>query len=84
MLIGVVSDTHGYYDARLGPALAGVELILHAGDVGSLEVLARLGEMAPVVAVRGNNDDKVGGLGLPLTQDIEAGGAPIHLVHQLP
>ena len=54
MLIGAISDTHGYVDPRLAAAFAGVETILHAGDVGGTHVLEALRQMAPLVAVYGN------------------------------
>ena len=56
MLIGIVSDTHGLVRPELHTALAGVELILHAGDVGGDDVLNELGLIAPVLAVYGNTD----------------------------
>ena len=56
MLIGLVSDTHGLVRPQLHAALAGVELILHAGDVGGDAVLDELGLIAPVLAVYGNTD----------------------------
>lgn len=56
MLIGLVSDTHGLVRPELHTALAGVELILHAGDVGGDDVLDELGLIAPVLAVYGNTD----------------------------
>jgi len=56
MLIGLVSDTHGLVRPELHTALAGVELILHAGDVGGDDVLNELGLIAPVLAVYGNTD----------------------------
>lgn len=84
MLIGIISDTHGYLDPRLAQAFAGVEAILHAGDVGATRVLDALREVAPVYAVRGNNDDKLGGLGLPAHVDVELAGVSFHVVHQLP
>jgi putative phosphoesterase len=84
MRIGLVSDTHGYVDPRLSPALAGVEAILHAGDVGSPAVIAELRRMAPLYAVYGNNDENMGGLGLPLRADFVLGGVRFHLVHQRP
>ena len=83
MLIGVVSDTHGYVDPRLRTALAGVEAIVHAGDVCGEHVIEELQAIAPLHAVRGNNDDKVGGLGLPERLDIEIDGVKLHVVHQL-
>jgi len=55
-LIGLVSDTHGLVRPELFDALAGVELILHAGDVGGDEVLDELEAIAPVMAVYGNTD----------------------------
>jgi len=55
-VIGVISDTHGLLRPEAVVALRGVELILHAGDLGSPEVLDALKGIAPVVAVRGNND----------------------------
>src|SRR5439155_17711394 len=54
--IGVISDTHGLLRPEALRALRGVDLIVHAGDVGSAEVLDALRAIAPVVAVRGNND----------------------------
>lgn len=84
MLIGIISDTHGYLDPRLAAAFAGVEAIVHAGDVGSMHVLEMLREIAPLHAVYGNNDEKLGGLGLHLHEDFDIGGVRFHLVHQLP
>ena len=84
MLVGVVSDTHGYLDPRLLDVFRGVDVILHAGDVGSKVVLEGLRQLAPLYAVRGNNDVSLGGLGLPTHLDIELEGVSLHLVHELP
>ena len=83
MLIGLIADTHGHIDPRLAAAFAGVEAIVHAGDVGGAHVLEALRDLAPLFAVRGNNDEKLGGLGLPLLEDFELAGVRFHLVHQL-
>lgn len=56
MKIGVLSDTHGRLDPKIITVFAGVERILHAGDIGSNDVLAGLEKVAPVEAVRGNGD----------------------------
>ena len=82
MLIGVISDTHGYLDPRVRGAFAGVDAIVHAGDVCAESVLEALQQIAPVYAVRGNNDDKIGGLGLPSHLDLVLGGVALHVVHQ--
>ncbi|HLF80098.1 MAG TPA: metallophosphoesterase family protein [Dehalococcoidia bacterium] len=84
MLIGVVSDTHGWLDSRLIEAFEGVEAILHAGDVGSEAVLEGLRLLAPVYAVQGNNDVPLGGLGLLEHLDIDFASFPVHVVHELP
>ena len=84
MLIGIISDTHGYLDPRLPAAFEGIEAIVHAGDVGGAHILEALSSMAPLYAVYGNNDEKLGGLGLPLRLDFKLGGLRFHLVHQLP
>jgi putative phosphoesterase len=84
MLVGVLSDTHGYIDPRLERAFAGVEAIVHAGDVGGAHVLDALRQIAPLYAVYGNNDEKLAGLGLPLHLDFTLAGVRFHLVHQLP
>jgi putative phosphoesterase len=80
MLIGLIADTHGYLDPQVPPALQGVDLILHAGDIGAEDVLAAL---ADVTAVVGNNDGPLAHLGLPLQVDVELEGVRIHLVHRL-
>ncbi|AEN72219.1 phosphodiesterase, MJ0936 family [Rhodothermus marinus SG0.5JP17-172] len=56
MILGILSDTHGFFHPALPEAFAGVDLILHAGDVGTPEVLERLEALAPVHAVYGNID----------------------------
>ena len=81
--VGVVADTHcpEFLDrlpTRIGELLAGVDLILHAGDISSLETLAELGRIAPVEAVHGDHDR---GLNLPSRRLVEVGGRKIGLVH---
>ena len=79
-VIGLVSDTHGMVRPGLFAALAGVEQILHAGDVGSDEVLIELETIAPVSAVFGNTDLP----GNPRLVDelvLDIGGVSIHVSH---
>src|SRR5439155_11967914 len=83
MLIGLIADTHGYLDPRVPPALKGVDLILHAGDIGTEAVLAALARIAPVTAVAGNNDAKLAQLALTLRVDLNLEGVKLHLVHRL-
>lgn len=80
MLIGLVSDTHGLVRAELHTALAGVELILHAGDVGGDDVLDELGLIAPVLAVYGNTD-MPGDPRLVSAIDREFDGVTVHVSH---
>jgi uncharacterized protein len=54
--LGVISDTHGKFDESVRPIFSGVDLIIHAGDVGKAEVIHLLEQIAPVLAVEGNND----------------------------
>lgn len=56
MLVGVISDTHGYLHPRVPELLAGVEHILHAGDIGDNGIIQELATIAPITVVRGNND----------------------------
>jgi uncharacterized protein len=79
-LIGLISDTHGLVRPDVHTALAGVELILHAGDVGGDDILDELQLIAPVHAVYGNTDPP----GQPrLTDSIEmtVGGVRVHVSH---
>ncbi|HEY0776617.1 MAG TPA: metallophosphoesterase family protein, partial [Gemmatirosa sp.] len=79
-VVGLISDTHGLLRPAVFDALAGVELILHAGDVGGPDLLAELGAIAPVHAVFGNTDPP----GVPwLTEslDLVVGGLRVHVQH---
>ncbi len=82
-LIGVISDTHGLLRPEAVKALKGVELIIHAGDIGSLKVLADLERIAPVHAVRGNTDRSDWAADLPLTRVVEVGDVLIYVLHEL-
>jgi putative phosphoesterase len=78
-LIGLISDTHGLLRPSVFNALSGVELILHAGDVGG-DVLTELRAIAPVHAVCGNTDP-IGDPELPQSQELTHGGVRIHVSH---
>jgi uncharacterized protein len=82
-LIGVISDTHGLLRPQAIAALKGVELILHAGDIGGPEVLAALEKIAPVHAVRGNTDRGDWAYDLPQTRVVEVGGVHLYILHEL-
>ena len=82
-VIGVISDTHGLLRPEAVSALGDVELILHAGDVGSPEVLETLKGIAPVVAVRGNNDKGPWAEELPHWEVAEVGVVYIYMIHDL-
>ena len=79
-VIGVISDTHGLLRPDVHTALAGVELILHAGDVGGNEILTELALIAPVHAVYGNTDAP-GQPGLSATINLSIDGVSIHVSH---
>jgi putative phosphoesterase len=81
--VGVISDTHGLVRDEALRALEGSELILHAGDIGGPEVLERLREIAPVHAVRGNNDRDEWARALPLTEVVELGAHHVYLLHDI-
>lgn len=86
MRLGVIADTHIPARAKAIPAdifeaFAGVDLILHAGDVTAAEVLAELRQIAPVEAVAGNNDPAALALGLGLIRELSLAGYRIGLVH---
>jgi len=83
ILIGVISDTHGLLRPEAVEALRGSERIIHAGDVGSPEIIEELSAMAPVTAVRGNVDKGAWSCKLPETQVLELGGLSIYLLHDL-
>ncbi len=81
--IGVISDTHGLLRPEVAPALAGVERILHLGDVGRPSVLKALAKIAPVTAVRGNID-RTGPCGkLPETEVLLLEGRYVYMLHDL-
>lgn len=80
MLIGLISDTHGMVRPRVHQALAGVELILHAGDVGDDAILDELETIAPVLAVYGNTDAP-GRRRLSTSIDRTIDGVSIHVSH---
>jgi len=79
-VIGLISDTHGQLRADVHTAFAGVELILHAGDVGGSEILRELELIAPTRAVIGNTDPP-GDPDLVEHIDITVGGVKIHVSH---
>jgi uncharacterized protein len=82
-VIGLISDTHGLLREEAVQALRGVDLILHAGDVGDPAILKRLKTIAPVVAVRGNIDTAPWASELPLTAVVEAGPANFYVLHDV-
>ena len=83
MRIGVIADTHGRFDARLEDLFSGVEMILHAGDIGPLRVIRQLEQIAAVVAVRGNTDRGAVWDRYPVVRFLSIGGKEVLLVHRM-
>ena len=83
MLVGVISDTHGFLRPEAVTALQGVNHILHAGDVGDPAILAALWKIAPLTAIRGNIDHDGPCAGLPATEAVELGGRLFYMLHSL-
>jgi uncharacterized protein len=78
-LVAIVADTHGLVRESVLGALGGVDLILHAGDVGHARVLSQLRKCAPVVAIRGNVDTDT----LPATELVSVNDRLVYLLHNL-
>lgn len=81
--LGVVSDTHDRFDPALKKLFAGVDFILHAGDIIGPDILKLLTELAPVRAVRGNNDDGAWAEKLPAARVERYLEVPVLVVHIL-
>jgi putative phosphoesterase len=83
MLIGVISDTHGLLRPQALAGLRGSDHIIHAGDIGDPEILARLESIAPITAIRGNVDRESWTKKIPETNVLEVEGVSIYILHNL-
>ena len=82
-IIGVISDTHGLLRPEALKAMRGCERIIHAGDVGSADVLSQLRDIAPVIAVRRNVDSEAWAMRLPRTATVKIGSHTVYVLHIL-
>jgi putative phosphoesterase len=81
--VGLISDTHGLLRPEALRFLRGAEYIIHAGDIGTPEILEELRALAPVTAVRGNNDGGAWARGVPSTAELDVADVVIHVLHDL-
>jgi hypothetical protein len=81
--VGLISDTHGLVRPQALVALKGSELIIHAGDIGKPEVLMSLHKIAPVIAIRGNNDRDAWAKKIPDVLNLQINGITIHVIHSV-
>ena len=82
-VIGLISDTHGLLRPQALEALRGVDLIIHAGDIGKPEVLEALEAIAPLHAIKGNNDRAPWAKNWPDTLILAVGGVRLFLIHDV-
>lgn len=82
MKIGLIADTHGLLRPEALAVLEGCARIIHAGDIGKPEILEALGRLAPLTAVRGNNDHGDWAEALPHSVELELGGVRLFVVHE--
>jgi putative phosphoesterase len=83
LTVGLISDTHGLLRSEAEQALRGVERIVHAGDICDPRILEALARIAPVTAVRGNNDRGPWAERLPLTDTLTIGAVRLLVIHDL-
>jgi hypothetical protein len=81
--IGLISDTHGLMRPEALSALSNVELIIHAGDIGKSEILEALKTIAPVAAIRGNNDTAPWARELPQILDLQINNTNVRVLHNV-
>src|SRR6185369_15258336 len=81
--VGLISDSHGLLRPEATAFLRGSDLIIHAGDIGDASVLEELAALAPVTAVRGNNDHGAWAARVPPTATVRVDGVRIHVVHDV-
>ncbi len=81
--IGVISDTHGLLRPEAIKALSGSDFIIHAGDIGSIDVIDQLANIAPVTAIRGNVDKPPWGDAFAEEEVLELDGLSIYIIHNL-
>ncbi|HKN86854.1 MAG TPA: metallophosphoesterase family protein [Nitrospiraceae bacterium] len=82
-IIGIISDTHGLMRPEALDALRGSSAIIHAGDIGSESVLHALNDIAPVYAVRGNNDTGEWAAAIPIATRVTIAGISIQVLHDV-
>ncbi len=81
--VGLISDTHGLLRPQAVDVLRGSDLIVHAGDIGHRDIIEQLAELAPVTAVRGNNDNGAWAAGLRETEVVDVGAVLVYVIHDL-
>lgn len=81
--VGIISDTHGLLRPQAIAALRGCDRIIHGGDIGKPQILEELSALAPVTAVRGNNDKGSWAENLPETLRLEIDGICVYVLHDL-
>ena len=82
-LVGVISDTHGLLRPEALAAMSGATLVIHAGDIGSPDILPVLARLAPVEAVRGNVDTEAWARAIPEATVVQIQGRTLYVLHDL-
>ncbi|RJQ46941.1 MAG: metallophosphoesterase [Nitrospiraceae bacterium] len=83
LLLGIISDTHGLLRPEAVQVLQGSNMIIHAGDIGKVEIIDQLSTIAPVIAVRGNMDSDHWASKLRLTEIVELDKTMLYVIHNL-
>jgi uncharacterized protein len=83
MRVGLISDTHGLLRPEAVERLRGAAHVIHAGDIGGAEILAGLRMLAPLTAVRGNNDRAPWANAVRATETVQIGKVRVYVVHDL-
>ena len=81
--VGLISDTHGLLRREAWAFAGGCDYIIHGGDIGSAAILDELSALAPLIAVKGNNDRQAWAAHLPETEMIRVGGVFIYVIHDI-
>jgi uncharacterized protein len=81
--VGLLSDTHGMLRPEARAFAVGCDYIIHGGDIGSAAILEQLAAIAPLIAVKGNNDTQAWAAHLPSTEMIRVAGVFVYIIHDI-